>query len=518
MTEASEAEKIQATCYQHAADLIEGAERLLAPPPKPHLSYHLALLALEEIGKAGLVASRAAIGLVREEAGMEKWLGSHPLKLLWALWTPSGEIDPAHFTEAKQLAEKLHASRKAGLYVDPMADGPPPADSVSQGEAQSIIDYAKVLLRQGPRISSVESPPESNELLEWFLRTVEDRDAMRMLVSPEFLAKYDEMGRNAPRWMEWVRGEFARRAAEGEEMVRVELMRKPGKRGKPRWKVRTRVFTPSHAIRPKTLKYWNERIDIPKLIYANKKDEFILELNLDDNVTLANLYGHALSLTKMLLSFLSIGSIGYFWFERPDFTRQVFEEVRDLEKPGFKLEVQPKYTFWDTDRAPALSEQHLQHAVECMAAFLPLRDQEAEPIFGPYFQGLALLAKSDVHVSTEMTVKNAFIASLCGAIRHFGGWDGQQASLAETLDRLFTPIIPDDNHRKQVLAALHPPIPSGPISPATITTKQLVDLYLIRTARDIWLNSARNSKPAESTADAQPARNASGTMSNQARD
>jgi AbiV family abortive infection protein len=78
MMEASEAHKIQATCYEHAADLIEGAERLLAPPRKPHLSYHLALLALEEIGKAGLVASRAAVGLVREEAGMEKWLGSHP--------------------------------------------------------------------------------------------------------------------------------------------------------------------------------------------------------------------------------------------------------------------------------------------------------------------------------------------------------------------------------------------------------------------------------------------------------
>jgi hypothetical protein len=357
-------------------------------------------------------------------------------------------------------------------------------------------------LRQGPRVNSDRSPPESNELLEWFLRTVEDRDTMRLIASPEFLAKYEEMGRDARSWMEWVKGEFARRAAEGEEMVRLELMRKPGKSGEPRWKIRTRVFTPSHAIRPKTLNYWNERIDIPKLIYANKKDEFILELNLDDNVTLANLYVHALSLTKMLLSFLSMGSIGYFWFEQPAFTRQVFEEVRDLQKPGFKLEVQPKYTFWDTDRAPALSEQHLQHALESMAAFLPLSNQEAEPIFGPYFQGLALLAKSDVHVSTEMTVKNAFMASLYGAIKRFGGWDGQQASLAETLDRLFTPIIPGDNDRKQVLAALHPPTPSGPISPATITTKHLVDLYLIRTARDIWLKSANTSEPATSTADA----------------
>lgn len=104
----------------------------MASPAKPHLAYHLALLALEEIGKAGLVASRAAIGLVREESGMEKWLSSHPLKLLWAQWTPSGEIDPAHFTEAKKLAEKLHATRKAVLYVDPMADGPPPAASVSE--------------------------------------------------------------------------------------------------------------------------------------------------------------------------------------------------------------------------------------------------------------------------------------------------------------------------------------------------------------------------------------------------
>ena len=54
--EAVGALKIQAACYQHAAELVESAERLLAVPARPNIAYHLALLGLEEIGKAGLVA------------------------------------------------------------------------------------------------------------------------------------------------------------------------------------------------------------------------------------------------------------------------------------------------------------------------------------------------------------------------------------------------------------------------------------------------------------------------------
>ena len=50
-------------CLDHAGNLIAAAERVLADDNAyPNIAYHLAILAMEEIGKAGMLASRAVIG------------------------------------------------------------------------------------------------------------------------------------------------------------------------------------------------------------------------------------------------------------------------------------------------------------------------------------------------------------------------------------------------------------------------------------------------------------------------
>jgi hypothetical protein len=43
-------------CFQHAGDLIKAAERALSEAPSlPNIAFHLTLLAIEEMGKAGLI-------------------------------------------------------------------------------------------------------------------------------------------------------------------------------------------------------------------------------------------------------------------------------------------------------------------------------------------------------------------------------------------------------------------------------------------------------------------------------
>ena len=74
-----------AACHVHATDLLNAAAKLVEEPSTPNLAYHLALLALEEIGKARLIAGRAAVGSARDSAWMDKWLSNHGRKLLWAL-------------------------------------------------------------------------------------------------------------------------------------------------------------------------------------------------------------------------------------------------------------------------------------------------------------------------------------------------------------------------------------------------------------------------------------------------
>ena len=63
----------------------------------PNVAYHLAILALEEIGKGGMIASRAAVGTVRDTDWIEKKFDDHVWKLQWAVWSPAlsgGRIDP----------------------------------------------------------------------------------------------------------------------------------------------------------------------------------------------------------------------------------------------------------------------------------------------------------------------------------------------------------------------------------------------------------------------------------------
>jgi AbiV family abortive infection protein len=489
----AEGRQLMAACYEHAGELLNAARKLLEEPATPNIAYHLALLGLEEIGKAGLIGARAVRGGRSSNQWTEKWLGSHIRKLWWALWSPIKEINPANFTGAKQLAERLHSQRLAGLYVDPSTAGVLPSEVISSEEARSLIELVSSRLEAiQNRAEEVEAEPGSIALLEWFLETADDPESVRQLFSQPFLAKYEQFGGDVRRWVEWAKSEFEKFSSEARAAMHRELSRRPGDKGSERlkWRIRTRVYTASHSLRPKILNYWNDRIDIVKLVFTGKNDEFILELMLNDRVLLPDLYGHALGFTKMMLAFLSIGSIGYFWFGKADFTRRVFEEVKDLGQPNFKLDIGPRLSFWDSGRAVALTEQHIQHAIECMSTFMPMAERTAEPIFWPYFQGLALIAKSDVHVGMEAQARQAFVAALRAALRLYGLWDGAEASFRDALDRAFQSIIVEAEHRATVFAALEPAASARPPTlENVITTKQLADLFLIRTARERWQQS-----------------------------
>jgi len=47
--------KIIDTCQSHASDLLNAARRILEDENLPNIAYHLAALALEEIGKCALI-------------------------------------------------------------------------------------------------------------------------------------------------------------------------------------------------------------------------------------------------------------------------------------------------------------------------------------------------------------------------------------------------------------------------------------------------------------------------------
>lgn len=276
-------------CLEHARDLIASAERVLGNDnAHPNIAYHLAILALEELGKAGMIAARAVGKKGLDANWIEKRLDDHVWKLMWAVWSPSlttGEIDPKTFEEARRFAESTHARRMAGLYVDYAENSVsvPPRDAVRLNHAMSVVKLSKTLLDL-ETAKGTPNPEEGGEDLEWFLATVNDDLGQKRLFSPPFIQKHREFGGNTREWVRWARGEFAKVAESEKEHLQRELVRQSGE-GKPKWLVKVRVQTPSHSLRQKTLNFWNDRIEAVKLRTAGpKNNDLVLEMTFNDHV------------------------------------------------------------------------------------------------------------------------------------------------------------------------------------------------------------------------------------------
>jgi AbiV family abortive infection protein len=114
--------KLIKTCVAHSNDLLNGA-KLLFENGKGNIAYHLATLALEELGKSTMIVIGLRIPRKESELNiLEKYSDDHIKKLFWALWFPSlgrEQITAQQIRACQDLARKIHHKRLAGLYVDP---------------------------------------------------------------------------------------------------------------------------------------------------------------------------------------------------------------------------------------------------------------------------------------------------------------------------------------------------------------------------------------------------------------
>jgi AbiV family abortive infection protein len=474
-------------CLGQAQGFIDAAERL-ADGGSPHIVYHLSLLALEEVGKASMLSALTIRHDNLDGSWVENSLASHPRKLQWAIWSPMTRIDPADFEAARQFSERAHAMRLASLYVNPKADltDLPPSERVRLEDAQETLSLARSRLayerKQGTPTGEVD------DLTKWFLDTMADSDRSRLLLSKTFRAQYEAMNCDARAWVGWARDEIERIQQEARQAMEAEFARPgaPKESAKPRWRANAWVYTPSHSLRPKVLARWNERIKPIQLLWMGRKDQFTLQITLHDNEPLPALAGRLTTLSKLVVACLSIGTIGYFWFERPGFEQKMFKEVRDLElkKP---MELGRGESFWADGRAVAVADEHIDHAIHCMMAFAPLPEADAEPIFQPYFRGLALISKSDMFFNFDTLARQAFIGSLGGALRRYGGWSGKPEDLEASLHEAFAPLIPDSDDREHMFKVLRREGDPAETRLGNLrSAKQLADLYLVQAGRRTW--------------------------------
>jgi AbiV family abortive infection protein len=500
----NDATRIHDLCLEHARDLVASAETVLRNNGFANIAYHLAILALEEIGKAGMIVSRAAVGKARDTGWMDKRFEDHVWKIQWAVWSrgfSSSRIDPKDFEEARRFAQSTHNRRLAGLYVDPNADAAtalPPRHVVGTDHATSILNLARSRLELE---SAIGSPviDDKNEDLTWFLDTINAEQGAKRIFSKPFIDKHEELKGDVRAWMAWVRTEFARIAAEEQEQLQRELARLPTTPdgGKHKWTIRIRLHTPSHSIRPKVLNIWNDNVGWAKLIaVSNKKGELLLEMKLSDTFSISSIYDVGLSASKLCIAALNIGSLGFFWYELPRQTSRYYENIRDVDAPNMDVSVAKAPDLLGDWKQGALSEKNLRHAIECLAAFGSMPDNEAAPVFGPYLKGLLLLSKSDIHLFSLDQARDAFVESLRCACKHFGDWDGIDGNFFSSLHQIFAEIIPDPSHRNRLFEIAAPPhrTAEGPFADA-ISAKRLVDLYLVLVADRIVGRRIKQSSP-----------------------
>lgn len=489
-------------CFDHAHDLIEAAERILsAPRPIPNIAFHLILLAIEEMGKAGLLTSREASAGVRDSGWIDKRLDDHAFKLLWGLWAPTfrntAKFDPEGFVQLKEFSQRAHLQRLAGLYVGTVTDegvDAAPKDAINLEETTSLLAIAKRNLQQ----LLAEGSPDidaNDALLQWFWETVSDDIGKQRLFSASFAAKYAEFDGDARKWVRWAQEEFEKIRREEKALLEKELNcgLKKSPSSTPRWRLTVRVYCASHSIRPKILRLWNDKVPLAKLKYINNS-EMLLELTLGDHINVSGVFEAGQSASKLIVACLNIGTAGYFWFELPKPTKKYFDKVEDLANLHMKVDISGGYNFqrhWFLDEAgrklTVLEETYLEHAAKCAVVFGPMPDADAAPIFGAYLLGLTLLGKSDIHLSLENNAFAAFHAALQNALKHFGDWDGESESLSPTLHRLLSEIIPEPENRDKILGYLsEPPKTFQELQEYTIAAKRVVDLYLVIVANRLW--------------------------------
>src|SRR5262249_6586537 len=151
--------------------------------------------------------------------------------------------------------------------------------------------------------------------------------------------------------------------------------------------------------------------------------------------------------------------------------------------PGMKLDLKmhagPPFEW----KREALKENQLARIGLCLGMASRLDNPVYNAVIEAYFTGLALFAKSDVHLVFAPQACERFAACLNAAMRHFGDWDGTDEGLAAAVAANFPFENPEDGEE---LLGLLRQLRRQPVDFSNLTLERtailkfLSDVYLIR--------------------------------------
>lgn len=474
-------------CRKHAADLLKGAHALVEAR-LPHLAYHLAALAIEEIGRAFLLRSQL-LGPEDSQSNLDKKFDDHVAKLMWGLWLPafaSATEENRRFEDARKLAMNIHQTRLAGLYVnvDAVAKDGPPIRRITKKRADDLIRLAEARLALQKDLKDEGDLGVSKDDLAylWGLRHDEQT---RWAWNKESFKKLRELG-DMRAWVAWIREREDEARKLGQEMLRQEMQRQQptgDEAAEPKWRFKIRLHSPSHSVRQKALNVWNAPSHVLTLgAVSGHPNEMLVTINVPKGVHLTNVYRYAWGLARQFVTALCIGSTGFFWWEAEHDPDVFYEEVEDLEQPKLKVSISRNPSLRVTWRQrDTIKDVDVGRMALVFYAIGQLPRERMEPIFGRYVAGLTFLAKSNAHFAFERDTFASFQAALRNAITEYGDWDGESGTfvskLSDGLCRFFEDgVVPEELVE---LARRDPGAAPVPTLDQAAMMKLICDLYLI---------------------------------------
>jgi AbiV family abortive infection protein len=442
--EFKEIKKLRQKCIDHASELLK-ASKLMLKHKHFNIAYHLATLALEEIGKStmlvvghGSIAGETAPKLLKQASE------DHEKKLFWAFWSPEvgrSDMPEKQIKSFVQLSKKIHESRIKGLYVDPYQVTLTPSKAISQETASRLISLTESRIKMESFSDIQEPSDEVKKEFIWFHEALEDSMKKKLIFGRKSIRKLNEYKGNVVNWIKWLHNEFDKSNKESEELLKLELERKePQKKKKieDKWKIRFKLITSSHSIRQNILNDWNSKIHLIKFTVGKKTPktcELIVDMILPKAVPIKALWYVAWGRARAFAVSLCIATAGYYWWYLPKDVSKFYEKITDLES---KTEVV-------TERSPrleldwghhVLNNTNLNRSAMCYR-FLP---RDNVDFLNHYVAGISFMGKSDIHTPLVNEIYLQFYHALLSAMKYYKDYT-EDEDLENVIDKSFKAIL-----------------------------------------------------------------------------
>ena len=488
-----EFEDLRRACLANARSFVAACKKLDNRGNK-HIKYHLATLALEEVGKIEMVAMQR-MASKKEPTAEELNLGvdDHERKLFWAFWGASfgrSPITQKQIDEQRGLAKTIHAKRLSSLYVDTLRPQQPGAN-ITVSELDNIIALAEARYGMAKYAGTTRDDSDMSDkektVINWFLHASDDINERKFIFSGASNAKLAELG-DAKEWINWLYEESEKRKTEGLALVQEELQRKkPDAKdaNKPKWRVRIKIQSHSHSIRPKPLNNWNKSVDWIKLTPTKDKNELLIDFTLGANVPLAAVWDASWSMSKFFVTTINIATSGYLWWNAPRDIARFYEQIDDLDRPGYAVapQISPQLDVNWKDQHRVLDDGVLSMVARDYAYLMEEVYSIAprENALGRYTHGLAMLAKNDVHLRFETNIWQEFWFGLKDMVLAFG-----EAEKLEDVVKMLKKQFPKSLHELlDECETLESRLEEEPLKPLKDIT--LEEVYKAKVAYDLYI-------------------------------